>query len=192
MEGLSKLIIIGGQSYMGPTAERDKKVVEQTAQELFNLIGNSVCVTTGGMPGIPDDFARAWNEAGGKYIQCIVSSEHEEAFKLRNTGFNYIIAGKSQLERRLALSQLENVYAVLAIQGGKYTTHELQLFEEKGAPIVTFWGSGGAAGGMCPYDNGYVYTKEPAGILCSTDPNEDSAQIAKALAFKIYFSKIKE
>jgi len=186
MEGLKKLIIVGGQSYMGPTAERDKNVVIQTAKELFSSVGNSFMIITGGMPGIPDDFAHAWREVGGKHIQCIVSSEHEDNFKLRNTGFDYKVAGRSQLKRRLALSQLEGVFKVLVIQGGKYTTHELQLFEEKNVPIVAFWGSGGAAGGACPYDNGYTYKAKPdSNLLCSTDPDELVERIARELVFQI-------
>lgn len=185
---IPRLIVVGGQSYMGPTSTRDEKVVKQTAKELFNLVGDSVCITTGGMPGIPDDFAKGWKEAGGKHIECIVSSEHAEAFQARNVmGFDFKVAGKTQLERRLALTSLENIKFVLAIQGGKYTTHELQLFEEKHVPIVTFWGSGGAAGGMCPYDNGYVYKNKPENseLLCSNDPEADAVEIAKELAFKL-------
>lgn len=53
-----RLFVGGGQEYYGPTAARDKLVVVETAKELFNLVGNSIEIVTGGMPGIPDEFCK--------------------------------------------------------------------------------------------------------------------------------------
>lgn len=62
----------GGQDYYGETAERDQRVVVETARQLAAT--GKFIVYTGGMPGIGDDFARAFVEAGGSVVD-IVSSE---------------------------------------------------------------------------------------------------------------------
>ena len=177
---MKRVAVIGGQDYYGPTAERDKKVVEKLA-ELLKESQPDLQIVTGGMPGIPEDFAKA-----SANVLCIVSEEQVAAFESRNTGFPHIVAGKTQLQRRLALTQMENIRCVLSIQGGKYTTHELQLFTERGVPIVTFWGSGGASGGQIPYDNGWILTNKPASdIICSDNPDADVTVIAEALAAEV-------
>lgn len=99
-----RLFVAGGQQYYGPTADRDRLVTTYTAQKLFELVGDTVQVITGGMPGIPEDFARAWQQAGGTNILCVVSSEHETTFLERNTAnFAHIVAGETQ-EKRIASS----------------------------------------------------------------------------------------
>lgn len=70
----------GGQQYYGATAKRDEVVVKRVAEMLALQMGDRVEVVTGGMPGIPDDFASAWTAAGGSRVLCVVSSEHEPAY----------------------------------------------------------------------------------------------------------------
>lgn len=186
MKGLVRIMVGGGQDYWGPTSDRDRQVVSLTAQTLFSAIGNTVEIVTGGMPGIPNDFAKAWADAGGKYILCVVSSEHLETYlKTADPRFGYTVIGESQTARRLALTKLDGIKCALFIQGGQYTTHEMQLFEAAGVPIVTFWGSGGAAGGGQPYQ-GYTYTKKPKNaFICSTDPKEQVVPIAGELVAEV-------
>lgn len=181
-----RLFIGGGQDYWGETADRDRQVVKLVASELYNSLGNSIEIVTGGMAGIPNDFALAWVQAGGKHVLCVVSSEHEATFlQTKPIGFNHIATGKSQTERRLAVTKLEGIKCALFIQGGKFSTHEMKLFEERQVPIVSHWGSGGAAGGQQPYE-GYVYTREPMNPeLSSVDPGLSPLYIAAALASDI-------
>lgn len=183
---LPRLFIGGGQDYWGETSERDKNVVKATALHLFNQLGNSVEIVTGGMPGIPNDFAIAWTQLGGEHVLCVVSSEHEEKFLQTNPStFKHIVAGDTQTKRRLAVTKLERIKCCLFIQGGKFSTHEMQLFEERQIPIITHWGSGGAAGGQQPYE-GYSYTKIPQNpLLRSTDPLADPNDIASAIVYEI-------
>jgi hypothetical protein len=178
------LFVGGGQDYHGPTAARDKEVVKRTAQILYELIGDCVCVATGGMPGIPDDFANAWN---GKYVLGVVSSEYEAQWNDRKPAhFDTLVIPGSQEKRRLAVTQMTGIKCVLFVQGGKFSTHELKLFAERGVPIVSFTGSGGAAGGDAntAYE-GWTYNvpnDDPA--VCSTNPTADVDQIAYSLAMK--------
>jgi len=183
---LPRIFIGGGQDYWGETAERDKHVIEGVAVHLFNQLGNSVEIVTGGMQGIPNDFAVAWTRVGGRHVLCVVSSEHEEAFlQTKPCAFKHIILGETQTQRRLSLTKLERIKCALFIQGGKFSTHEMQLFEERQIPIVTHWGSGGAAGGGQPYE-GYAYSKMPQSpVLQSTDPSLNPIDIALAIAYEI-------
>ncbi|MBX9636673.1 MAG: hypothetical protein K2Q45_03890 [Nitrosomonas sp.] len=184
-----RLFVGGGQSYYGPTAERDKLVVQKTAQLLFSALGNSIEIVTGGTAGIPEDFALAWHKAGGLHVLCVVSLEYEQEYLFRSLPFKHIIVGETQLKRRIAVTKLEQIKSALFVQGGKFSTHEMKLLEECGVPLVTFWGSGGAAGGQQPYEN-YVYTNKPVNpVLQSSDPLDDPEIIAAALvqAIKLQF-----
>lgn len=179
-------------AYYGDTAERDKQVVKAFAKHLYNLKGNSIEIVTGGTAGIPEDFAHAWMAAGGKHVLCVVSSEYEQEYLSRQLPFQHIIAGKSQEARRIAVTKLENIKCATFIQGGKFSTHEMILFDQNKVPIVPFFGSGGAAGGTQPYnDQNYVcnamWSKDC--YSASTDPNADVETIASflALAVSVYF-----
>ena len=72
------ILIGGGQDYYGPTAERDKKVVE-VAAELLRETMLPIQVVTGGTAGIPDDFAKRF----GNRVVDIVSSEYLDKYKER-------------------------------------------------------------------------------------------------------------
>jgi hypothetical protein len=184
---LQRVFVGGGQDYWGPTSERDRLVVQQTARELFSLCGNSVEIVTGGMPGIPQDFGEAWIKAGGKHVLCVLSTQAEQNFLLGGYPFKHIVVCTTQRDRRLALVKLPRIVCALFVQGGKYTTHELQLFGEAGIPIVSFWGSGGASGGGQPYD-GWAYSRDPLAdpLLAATDPEADTEPIARALAAAVH------
>lgn len=179
-----RLFVGGGQDYYGPTSDRDKQVVLEVAEQLFESVGDSVEIVTGGMPGIPEDFAKAWK---GTKVLCVVSSEQEEAFKSRNLPFDMRVIGESQLKRRLAVTKLENIKCALFVQGGKYSTHELQLFSERpDVNVVCFTGSGGAAGGTQPYEGWTYDTKlQENSIISSNDPNLDPSKIAKEIVIQI-------
>jgi hypothetical protein len=178
-----RLFVGGGQAYYGPTAERDKRVVKRVAEILAVAMGDRVEVVTGGMPGIPDEFAAAWTAAGGSQVLCVVSSEHEPAFRERNLPYACMVAGETQTARRLAVTKLEGLKAALFIQGGKYSTHEMRLLGERGIPIVAFHGSGGAAGGGEPYE-GWHYEVLPyrdGSAIDSRDPEHDPEECAVEL-----------
>jgi len=183
MDSKARLFVGGGQAYYGPTAERDKAVVKSLAKILASMVGDTVEVVTGGMPGIPDDFAAAWTAAGGSRVLCVVSSEHEAEFRARNLPYACVVAGKNQEARRLAVTRLEGLRAALFVQGGKYSTHEMRLLSERDVPIVAFHGSGGAAGGEQPYD-GWTYKAAPyvaESAIYSRDPNTDPLTCATGL-----------
>lgn len=97
MDTKPRLFVGGGQDYYGPTAARDRDVVVHTALQLYALVGDTIEIVTGGMPGIPDDFAHAWP---GSSVLCIVSEEHKDAYIARDLPFDYQVAGKSQEARR--------------------------------------------------------------------------------------------
>jgi hypothetical protein len=143
-----RLFVGGGQEYHGPDANRCREVVREVAEALYALVGDTVEVVTGGMPGIPHDFARAWP---GLHVLCVVSSEYERDFVERNTGFAYIVAGQSQEARRLAVTKLAGLRCAFFVQGEQYSAHEMQLLHERGVPIVPFEASGGASGGLIDY-----------------------------------------
>lgn len=72
------------------------------------------------------------------------------------------------------------------LQGGKYTTHELKLFEEHKIPIIAVRGGGGACGGQIPWDDGYVFQAIPDDpILSSEDPEESPEKMAEAVVQKL-------
>jgi len=170
-----RLFVGGGQEYHGPTAERDKEVVKQVAKALARFKGSEVQIVTGGMPGIPDDFAAAWTAAGGSQVLCVVSSEYEEAFRARNLPYACVVVGATQTARRLAVTQWQGLEAAFFVQGGKYTTHEMRLLSERGVPIVAFHGSGGAAGGEQPYEGWSYpiipYDEDTKNYIGSRDPH---------------------
>ncbi len=187
MEGvvLPRIFVGGGQEYHGPTATRDCVVVELTAKYLYSLLGDSVEIVTGGTAGVPEDFAKAWHNAGGKHVLCIVSSEHEEAYLLRGLPFKHQVVGKTQTERRLAVTKLERIKCAFFVQGGKFSTHEMKLFEENNVPIISFWGSGGAAGGGQPYE-GWTFDRKPNDSrLTNAEPDVDPHACAEACAHTI-------
>jgi hypothetical protein len=180
----SRLIMIGGgQEYYGPTAARDKQIVTQTASELFNLVGNSVTVVTGGMPGIGMDFTDAWIRCGGKHVQFIVSEEYQRTLTETKEGVEYVIKGTTQSERRQALLELPGLECALFVQGGQYTTDEILKSEKRGIRTICFVGSGGASAGLIPY-KGESWVPDPTypEWIRNTDPNADVVVIARKLA----------
>lgn len=189
-EGLSvtSLLVGGGQDYYGPTADRDRRVVKETAQllNMWCMSGTHVHVVTGGTAGIPDEFAAHFN---GPVVD-IVSSEYLDTYKERTFLHPraYWVAGETQEKRRLAFLKNPDIKVGLFIQGGQYTTHEIKLFEESGRKAIVFWGSGGASGGKIPY-KGWSYTKpersEPR-AYDSTDPDANVKEIAHDLVEDIF------
>jgi len=176
-----RVFIGGGQDYYGTTKDRDKQVVTFTSQKLYELHPD-IEIVTGGTAGIPHDFLTHWK---GDNKLCVVSEEYLETYnKTSLPGTKVIIAGKSQEARRIAITKLEGIVCALFVQGGKYSTHEMFLFGK--IPIVSFWGSGGAAGGEQPYE-GWTYPK-PEGLhplIYDTDPNTDPKLIADAIVHAI-------
>lgn len=185
---LPRLFVGGGGAYYGLTAARDKRVVQFAARAIFNLYGNLIEIVTGGMPGIPEDFANAWKFAGGKHVLCVVSSSFEAEYLARNLPFKHIVIGESQLKRRLAVTRLERIFCALFIQGGMYSTHEMQLFEQNKVPVVPFVGSGGASAGEQPYE-GYAFVAKDIpqdSIVRLTDPLLDPREFGYALASLVF------
>ena len=176
----------GGQEYYGPTAARDKQIVIQTAAELFNLVGNSVTIVTGGMPGIGMDFADSWIRCGGKNVQFIVSEEYHRTMTDRKDGVEYIIKGVTQSERRQALLELPGLDCALFVQGGQYTTDEILKSEKRGIRTVCFVGSGGASAGLIPYkEESWMPDPNLPDWIRNVDPDADVVMIAKNLANKL-------
>jgi len=67
----------------------------------------------------------------------------------------------------------------LFIQGGQYTVHELQLFQEGGRKLVVFTGSGGASGGQIQYKGwSYIHEDRPRRAYDSVDPDTNPTEIA--------------
>lgn len=173
------LLVGGGQEYHGPTSERDKEVVERIAKALFARVGNSIEIVTGGMPGIPMDFAFAWRNQGGNRICCIVSEEHLRGGTLHMVaGITYQVVGKTQRERREALTQLPEIKAALFVQGGQYTTDEIIKCQTRGLPTVCFVGSGGASAGLIPYQGDVPNLVEVPDWMKNKDPNASASQLA--------------
>jgi hypothetical protein len=177
-----RVFVGGGQQYWGPTATRDELVTKKMA-EILHRFAPEIQIVTGGMPGIADIFANAWE---GSCLD-VVSSEYLEKYKKRNTQRLFQVTGVSQEKRRLAVTNLEGIKCAVFIQGGKYSTHEIKLFQERGIPIVTLYGGGGAAGGQCPYDG---WTYEPhasvkSSIVASTDPDANVFTIANVMAGRV-------
>lgn len=183
----SKILIGGGQEYHGPTAERDRRVVVATAKELFNKVGNSVTIVTGGMPGIPMDFVKAWQEAGGKHVEFIYSEEAHnkltEDEKL--SGVSYKVVAKTQKERRQILTQMEGLCCAFFVQGGQYTTDEIRkCIARKPVHVICFVGSGGASSGKIPYE-GVAFDPRDTKLeewMCIEDPNADVDFLASNFA----------
>lgn len=186
MEGVPLIFVGGGQDYYGETAERDKNVVKALAVRLEKSLPSEVQIVYGGMPGIPEDFCKAFGHPDR--VLAVVSSEQEEAYGKRNPGFNFRVIGDTQEKRRLGVVRLKHIRCAIFVQGGKYSTHEIKLFKERGdVPIVAFWGSGGASGGTQPYE-GWTFQDKPkndTSLLCSTDPKEDPDKIAEALEAEV-------
>lgn len=182
---MPQIFVGGGQAYHGPTAERDAAVVKEVAKSLAFAVGDRIEIVTGGMPGIPDDFAAAWWAAGGRRVLCVVSSEHEGAYHARNLPYAWVVAGASQEARRLAVTKLPGLCAAFFVQGGKYSTHEMKLLQEAGVIIVAHHGSGGAAGGEQPYE-GWSYTptlqRDSMESIDSRDPDTPPKVISAALS----------
>jgi predicted Rossmann-fold nucleotide-binding protein len=191
MDGTPKTLLVGGgQAYYGPTGERDKKVVEEVAKELFNQCGNSIEIVTGGMPGIPMDFARVWLLAGGTHVRFIVSEEHMATVTETMTGVKYEVRGKTQAERRVALTGLQDLHAALFVQGGEYTTDEIIKCQTRGIPVICFIGSGGASGGQIAYKGQLpvLDTDEPSEWIRNADPDADTATLAAQLTYRLRVS----
>lgn len=188
MEGrdiLQRLFVGGGQQYYGSTAQRDADVIKALATELCRTHGDKLEIVTGGMPGIPDDFAAAWWAAGGRRVLCVVSSEHRIAWEERALPYQCMVVGQTQEQRRLAVTRLEGLVCAFFAQGGQYSTHEMQLLGDRGVPIVAFRGSGGAAAGEQPY-KGWVYSSTQSGDASdSTDPHTPAEDCAKAILCRL-------
>lgn len=190
MHNRFSILVCGGQDYYGPTGDRDREVVKLAAQELYCLAPH-VQVITGGTGGIPDDFAQEYTRQGGQVID-IVSSEHLGKYQERTSQRQrpYLVLGDTQEKRRFAFLLISNsdLRAALSIQGGKYTTHELELLSNHVPRLVSFIGSGGASGGQIPYDDGYIYKPSDAELAepyASTDPKGNALVIAQSLIHKL-------
>lgn len=170
-----------GQEYHGPTAERDKRVVQLVAQKLFERLGNSIEIITGGMPGIPMDFADAWLKAGGIQVTYVVSDEYFSTLEILDTRVKYKSGGKTQSERRQALFQWPGLTAAFFVQGGQYTTDEIIKCQKKGLPAVCFVGSGGASGGAIPYKKELPRLDNVPEWMKNTDPAADPDELASQL-----------
>jgi len=175
------ILVGGGQAYYGPTASRDKNVV-QIAAQLLRESELDIQVVTGGTAGVPDDFAMRY-ASGGRVVD-IVSSEFLETYKERTKDRPraYWVAGETQEKRRLAFLKNPDIKVGLFIQGGQYTAHEIHLFEESGRTAIVFLGSGGASGGKIAY-KGWSYRphKRIARAYDSEDPDENPYDIARDL-----------
>ncbi len=184
------IFVGGGQEYYGETAVRDKAVVIDLAKRLSRSLPEDVQIVYGGMPGIPEDFCKSFasaDESAEARVLAVVSSEQKEKFLARDLGFDMRVIGETQEKRRLGVVRLEGYKCAIFVQGGKYSTHEIKLFKERGdVPIVAFWGSGGASGGTQPYED-WTFQDEPKDtpLLCSKDPLEDPEAIAKVMEEQI-------
>lgn len=191
MKKTFSLLVGGGQDYYGPTADRDRKVVQNVARLLSGAADENeinIQIITGGTAGIPDDLASSYQVYGKKVVD-IVSSEYLPKY-LERTFDNprpFWVAGETQEKRRLAFLSNPHITVGLFIQGGPYSAHEMKLFSESGRHVVSFYGSGGAAGGQQAYQ-GWAYKKpdgEPIYPSDSTDPDADFIPIAKSLVNQI-------
>lgn len=179
------LLIGGGQEYHGPTAARDKHVVELTAQRLFELVGNTIQIITGGMPGIPMDFAKAWQAAGGKHVLFVVSDEYLDTLKHIEMDVDYKRVGKTQADRRIALTQLPSLSAAWFVQGGQYTTDEIIRCQQRRLPTLCFVGSGGASSGAIPYKGQVPDLMAMPDWSRITAPTADAQELASLFAHEI-------
>lgn len=184
---MTEVLIGGGQDYYGPTSERDKRVVIATARALFNKMGNNVRIVTGGMPGIPMDFAKAWLEAGGVHVESIFSAEAHRVLSRDNTldGVTYTIVAETQAERRQLLTQRPNLKCAFFVQGGQYTTDEILKCMDRGLSTVCFVGSGGACSGAIPYKDKQVDPNAFPKWTHTDDPNADANELAELFAEEI-------
>lgn len=175
-----RIFIGGGQDYYGPTSQRDAEITRKIPEILYGF-APEVQIVTGGTAGIPNIFAECWE---GRCLD-VVSDEYKDTYLARDkrTSREAMYVGKSQLQRRLAVTSLEGIKCAIFIQGGKYSTHEIKLFQEKGIPVVTLYGGGGAAGGQCPYEDWTYKAPEHVlnSIVASTDPNENMFNMANVL-----------
>lgn len=180
-----RILVGGGQDFYGPTAERDRRVCELLPTRVYALVGDQVQIVTGGTEGIPDIFATHWP---GTTVLDVVSDEYLDKYRARvayQSNRSHIVVGKTQLARRLAMTAMDRVVCAVFIQGGKFSSHELQLLHAKSIPIVPLWGGGGAAGGQQPYE-GWSLPKEIAEnwkepLLLDTDPSTEPFLIAEAM-----------
>ncbi len=178
------LLVGGGQAYYGETAERDKLVVIAAARHLYELVGDNVEIITGGMPGIPHDFAMEWKRLGGTDITFVISEEVRDTLKEVEPGVMYAVMGKDQKERRIALTKIERIRVALFIQGGQYTTDEIIKCQERGdIDVICFSGSGGAAGGQIPYNGQLPAQNKNDDDLWMHDCNPRSDHNALGMAF---------
>lgn len=181
---LKKMILIGGgQEYYGETAQRDAAVVRATARHLFNAVGNSVTIVTGGMPGIPMDFVKEWMAVGGDQVVFIVSAEYNDKLTEHVQDVEYTVMGTTQGERRKALTTLPGLTKAFFVQGGQYSTDEILKCEARGLPTICYVGSGGAAGGVIPYEGNYYHPAEklPPWVF-SVNPADDPEEVGKQFA----------
>lgn len=185
---MAEVLIGGGQDYYGPTAERDRQVVIATARALFNKMGNDVHIVTGGMPGIPMDFAKAWIEAGGIHVEFIFSAEAHAILSDDAdivAGATYTVVAETQAERRQLLTQRPNLKCAFFVQGGQYTTDEILKCIDRGLPTICFVGSGGACSGAIPYKEKQVNPNAFPQWTHNNDPNADATELAELFAEEI-------
>jgi len=181
------LMVGGGHDYYGPTAERDTLVVKDLAECLYSYAQDNynldIQIITGGTAGIPDEFASAY---AGRTLD-LVSSEYLDKYKERTKDKprTYWVAGESQEKRRLAFATNPDIHCALFIQGGQYTTHEIQIFLKNKREIVPFRGSGGASGGKIAYQDWALPDSKEEFDSDSDDPNKDVDEIVDSLLEQI-------
>lgn len=139
-------------------------------------------IITGGMPGIPMDFVRAWMVAGGKNVRFVVSEEHMDTLDDTEFGVTYEVAGKTQAERRQALTQIPGLTAALFIQGGQYTVDEIIKCQARGLHTLCFVGSGGACSGVMPYKDQLPKVGDMPNWAKNSDPNADPEELGVLFA----------
>lgn len=184
---MAEVLVGGGQLYYGPTAERDKRVVIATAKALYSKVGNSVCIVTGGMPGIPMDFATTWLSIGGKHVEFIFSEEARSSLTALDIveGAKYTVVAQTQKERRQLLTRRPNLKCAFFVQGGQYTTDEILKCIERGLPTVCFVGSGGACSGALPYDGKRLDPSAFPQWMHNDDPDADPNELGELFAAEI-------
>lgn len=187
--GFAKMEVLvgGGQDYYGPTSDRDKRVVAETARALFSRVGNNVRIVTGGMPGIPMDFVKSWLEAGGRHVEFIFSAEAYATLSETDkvVGVTYNVVAQTQSERRQLLTHRPQLKCALFVQGGQYSTDEIIKCMDRGLPTLCFVGSGGACSGAIAYKGYSVDITAFPEWTHNTDPNANASELAGLFAAEI-------
>lgn len=181
------ILIGGGQEYYGPTAQRDKQIVQETAKHLYDMVGNSIEIVTGGMPGIPMDFAQMWMKCGGNRVRFIVSEEYAATLTEHMENVLYEPHGKTQSERRQYLTTISEITVAFFVQGGQFTTDEIIKCQARPeVETICFIGSGGASGGAIPYNGALPTFSTLPDWIRDSDPNSDPIVLGKSFAHLIF------